>query len=170
MNTLLAALPTWAVVTAILIAVIAVVVIILILVLGKKKVKSEDAGETAAATDKKSVGKEKPVKQEKPVKKEKPINEEPKKQPVKQEKPVSAKAAAPAKEEPKKSASATKVYHISKRKEDGMWQIKAAGGEKAIKLFKTQKEAIDYCKKLAENQEANIMIHKEDGSFRKLTY
>lgn len=65
---------------------------------------------------------------------------------------------------------ATKVYHIAKRKEDNMWQIKAAGGEKAIKLFKTQKEAIDYCKTLADNQDANIMIHKEDGSFRKLTY
>ena len=51
-----------------------------------------------------------------------------------------------------------------------MWQIKAAGGAKAIKLFKTQKEAIDYCKNLADNQDANIMIHKEDGSFRKLTY
>ena len=51
-----------------------------------------------------------------------------------------------------------------------MWQIKAAGGEKAIKLFKTQKEAIDYSKTLADNQNASIMIHKEDGSFRKLTY
>ena len=66
--------------------------------------------------------------------------------------------------------SASKVYHISKRKDDGRWQIKAEGGAKAIKLFLTQKEAIDYCKTLAGNQEARIMIHKEDGSFRKLTY
>ena len=64
--------------------------------------------------------------------------------------------------------STGKVYHISKRKEDGMWQIKAAGGEKAIKLFKTQKEAIEYCKTLAGNQDASIMVHKEDGSFRKV--
>ena len=78
-------------------------------------------------------------------------------------------AAKPsAKSEPAKPA--TKTYHISKRKDNNMWQIKAAGGAKAIKLFKTQKEAIDYCKSLADNQDANIMIHKEDGSFRKLTY
>lgn len=63
-----------------------------------------------------------------------------------------------------------KVYHISKRKADNRWQIKAAGGAKAIKLFNTQAEAIDYGKQLAENQDARIMIHKEDGSFRKLTY
>ena len=71
-------------------------------------------------------------------------------------------------EEKPEQKQTKKVYHISKRKEDGMWQIKAAGGEKAIKLFKTQKEAIDYCKTLADNQDANIRIHKEDGSFRKL--
>ena len=61
-----------------------------------------------------------------------------------------------------------KVYHITKRKEDGKWQIKAEGAEKAIKLFKTQKEAIEYCKTLAGNQDASIMVHKEDGSFRKV--
>ena len=83
---------------------------------------------------------------------------------VKETKPAGKKS------EPNPAQKGGKVYHISKRKEDGMWQIKAAGGEKAIKLFKTQKEAIDYCKTLAANQDANIMIHKEDGSFRKLTY
>lgn len=77
---------------------------------------------------------------------------------------------APAKQNKKPAEKQYKVYHISKRKEDGMWQIKAAGAEKAIKRFKTQKEAIDYCKTLADNQDAGIMIHKEDGSFRKLTY
>lgn len=63
-----------------------------------------------------------------------------------------------------------KVYHISKRKTDNMWQVKAAKGAKAIKLFQTQAKAIEYAKKLAENQEARIVIHKEDGSFRNLTY
>jgi FtsZ-interacting cell division protein ZipA len=63
-----------------------------------------------------------------------------------------------------------KKYHISKRKEDGSWQVKMAGGSKAIKLFETQAEAIAYAKKLADNQEASIVIHKEDGSFRRLNY
>jgi cytoskeletal protein RodZ len=66
--------------------------------------------------------------------------------------------------------TAAKVYHISKRKDDGKWQVKFAGGSKAIKLFDTQAEAIEYAKKLADNQDARIVIHKEDGSFRRLTY
>jgi len=69
-----------------------------------------------------------------------------------------------------KEKVAPKSYHISKRKSDGMWQIKLAGGQKAIKLFKTQQEAIDYCKVLAENQDANVTVHKKDGSFRKQNY
>lgn len=64
----------------------------------------------------------------------------------------------------------TKTYHISLRKGDGKWQVKIGGGEKAIKLFDTQAQAIDYAKSLADNQDANIVIHKKDGSFRKLTY
>ncbi|MCD8307429.1 MAG: DUF2188 domain-containing protein [Clostridia bacterium] len=66
--------------------------------------------------------------------------------------------------------SATKVYHVSKRKSDGKWQVKFANGQKAIKLFDTQLDAIDYAKQLAVNQEGRIVIHKEDGTFRKLTY
>lgn len=82
-------------------------------------------------------------------------------------KPV-AKPAPAAKTEPK--VYENKVYHISKRKEDGRWQIKIEGGAKAIKLFNTQAEAMDYGKTLAQNQDARIMLHKVDGSFRKLTY
>lgn len=66
--------------------------------------------------------------------------------------------------------SASKIYHISKRKEDNKWQVKAAGADKALKLFLTQAEAIEFAKKTAGNQEAKIMIHKEDGTFRRLTY
>ena len=63
-----------------------------------------------------------------------------------------------------------KVYHITKRTSDGKWQIKFNRGKKAIKLFDTQMQAIEYAKALAQNQEASIMIHKEDGTFRKLRY
>lgn len=77
------------------------------------------------------------------------------------------KAAA---ETPVKAKPSTKTYHISKRKADNKWQVKMAGGSRAIKLFNTQAEAIDFAKKLAESQEARIVIHKEDGSFRRLTY
>ncbi len=67
-------------------------------------------------------------------------------------------------------APASKIYHISKRKDDNKWQVKAAGADKALKLFLTQAEAIEFAKKTAGNQEAKIMIHKADGTFRSLTY
>ena len=73
-------------------------------------------------------------------------------------------------ESTEKDKKTTKSYHVSLRKSDGMWQIKLAGGKKAIKLFRTQQEAIDYCKVLAEKQEANLTVHKKDGSFRKKNY
>ncbi|MBR2336266.1 MAG: DUF2188 domain-containing protein [Clostridia bacterium] len=59
---------------------------------------------------------------------------------------------------------------MAQRSEDNLWQVKSEGAEKALKLFKTQQEAIDYAKKVAGNQEGYIVIHKKDGSFRKLTY
>ena len=67
-------------------------------------------------------------------------------------------------------SKATKIYHISKRKDDNRWQVKAQGADKALKLFLTQAEAIAFAKKTAGNQDAKIMIHKEDGTFRRLTY
>lgn len=89
---------------------------------------------------------------------------------------------APAKEEPAKKAPAKKAeeraeekkpaarnYHVAKRP-DGKWQVKFAGGEKAIKLFSTQAEAIAYAKKLAENRDGSISIHKVDGKLRKQKY
>lgn len=60
-------------------------------------------------------------------------------------------------------------YHVAKRA-DGKWQVKFAGGEKAIKLFETQAEAIAYAKKLAQNQDGSISIHKKDGKLRKQKY
>ncbi len=88
-----------------------------------------------------------------------------------EEKPVKEKKAQPVKEkEPAEKNNANKTYHISKRKDDNKWQVKAAGGNKALKLFNTQAEAIEYAKETAKNQDARIVIHKEDGSFRRLTY
>ena len=64
-----------------------------------------------------------------------------------------------------------RVYHISKNKSDNKWKVKAEGAAKALKLFNTQAEAIEYAKALVNNNpEARIVIHKEDGSFRNLTY
>ena len=63
-----------------------------------------------------------------------------------------------------------KIYHISKRKEDGKWQVKFANGERALKLFDTQAEAIKFAEGRAESQEGYISIHKKDGKIRKQDY
>lgn len=106
--------------------------------------KEEKTAKTAAKMDKKASA---PAKEKTPAKEEK------------------AKAPAPAKEE----KTAARNYHVAKRP-DGKWQVKFAGGEKAIKLFATQAEAIEYAKKLAENQDGSISIHKKDGKMRKQKY
>ena len=85
-------------------------------------------------------------------------------------KPAPAKKAAPAKKPaakpaPKKEEKKTvdfRNYHVAKRP-DGKWQVKYAGGEKAIKLFATQKEALEYTKKMAENQGVAVLSHASKG-------
>ncbi len=64
---------------------------------------------------------------------------------------------------PKKATDdATRVYHVAKR-EDGKWQVKFAGGEKAIKLFDNQMEAIVYVKKMSKNQKGKMLVHNSKG-------
>ena len=62
------------------------------------------------------------------------------------------------------STGATKVYHLTKRKEDGMWAITFVGGKKPVKLFKTKKEAEDYLAVLTKNQGATALIRNSKGS------
>lgn len=57
-----------------------------------------------------------------------------------------------------------RTYHVNKRKEDGKWTVKYAGGEKVIKLFDTQKEALEYTKKMAENQGGTVLVHASKGA------
>ena len=58
---------------------------------------------------------------------------------------------------------AKRTYPVVKR-EDGKWEVKFAGGQKAIKLFNTQKEAIEYTKKMAENQDGAMLVHNSKGA------
>lgn len=91
----------------------------------------------------------------KPAPKKAPAKQAPKKAATK---PVAKKKAAPAKKEVN-----FRTYHVAKR-EDGKWQVKFAGGEKAIKLFNTQKEAIEYTKVMAENQDGAVLVHNSKGA------
>ena len=76
------------------------------------------------------------------------------KKPAPAKKEAPAKKVAPAKKPApaKKEAPDFRTYHLVKR-DDGKWEVKFAGGQKAIKLFNTQKEALEYSKKMAENQD-----------------
>lgn len=131
--------------------------------------------------------KKKKVKQAEPQKEVKV--EEKKVEAVSEEKPAPApnvapeaetKVAAtePVKEEPKKEETkeqANVKYHISQNKDEkseffNQWRVRKSGSDKTIKYFKTQKEAIDYAKTLAKNQDTDIVIHKKDGKIRKQKY
>ena len=73
------------------------------------------------------------------------------------------KKAEPAKKKEAPKKEATRTYHLVKRA-DGKWEVKFAGGQKAIKLFNTQKEAIEYSKKMAENQGGSMLVHNSKGA------
>lgn len=60
-----------------------------------------------------------------------------------------------------------RTYHISKASSGNGWQVRLANGKKAIKIFKTQKEAIDYAKGLSKSQGGSIRIHSMKGKLRK---
>lgn len=77
----------------------------------------------------------------------------------------SAAAAAPAEEKPARR----KNYHVSLR-EDGKWQVKLSRGERALKLFETQAEAIKFAKDKAKAQKGYITIHMTDGKIRRQKY
>jgi len=57
----------------------------------------------------------------------------------------------------------TRVYHVAKR-EDGKWTVKFAGGDKVIKLFDTQAEAVAYAKEMAKNQDGKVLVHNSKGA------
>ena len=82
--------------------------------------------------------------------------------PAKKAAPAKKPAAKPAKKEEKKSVD-FRNYHVAKRP-DGKWQVKYAGGEKAIKLFNTQKEALEYTNKMAANQGGSVLVHASKGA------
>lgn len=69
---------------------------------------------------------------------------------------------------PKKYKDGARVYHIARSKfVSRHWQVKLAGGEKAIKIFPTQAEAINYAKELVRKQGGSIRIHSMKGQLRK---
>lgn len=95
---------------------------------------------------------------------------------VKEQKPAPAKAAAKkpassaagAPKSAKNPSDHSAVYHVTRRKEDGKWQVKYAKGAKALKLFDTQAEAAAYARKIADNRGGSVVVHKVTGQIRKV--
>ena len=59
---------------------------------------------------------------------------------------------------------ASKIYHVSKRASDSKWQVFIHGSDKVIKLFDTKPEAEAYCKQMAKNQRATLLVHNSKGA------
>ena len=166
----------------IVIAVAAVVVLIVGIVIAVcvKKSKKKNA-QTATAESEQQAVTSAPAEEEKKAVAEDTVVVPVKEEPVKEEKPVQKTAtkttaktakttATTAKTAQKDESEAPKVYHVSKRASDKKWQVKAEGADKALRLFFTQADAIEYAKKVAGNQSGRIVVHKEGGGFRKLNY
>ena len=69
-----------------------------------------------------------------------------------------------------KTTTGKTAYHVSKRDNDGReWKVFIQGSDKVIKLFETQKEALDYAKALAKNKDdgSYVLLHGLDGKIRK---
>lgn len=49
--------------------------------------------------------------------------------------------------------------------QDG-WAVKGEGNAKATKVTTTQQEAIDVARKIAKNQEVELLIHGRNGQIR----
>lgn len=49
---------------------------------------------------------------------------------------------------------------------NGEWQVKREGSDKATKNFSRQIDAIDYARELAIKQQSELVIHRRNGQIR----
>lgn len=59
---------------------------------------------------------------------------------------------------------AYKEYHLTKNGSE--WKVKEANAERAVRTFDTKNEALQFAKTLAQNQQAELVIHKENGKIQ----
>lgn len=140
-------------------AVLLVAVAVAFAISGLKK-KGEKKDEEAPATEESAEAKETAEADSEQKEEAAPAQAEPAEQATEEE-----NAAADEKQE--KNYAEETIYHVTKRKEDGKWQVKLQKGDKAIKLFNTQEEAYAYAKKLAGGKEGTVHLHKVSGQIRK---
>lgn len=50
---------------------------------------------------------------------------------------------------------------------NGLWSLRGAGNSRITRNFETQREAIDYGRQIAINQESELFIHNRQGRIRE---
>jgi hypothetical protein len=60
---------------------------------------------------------------------------------------------------------ARKTHHVVPNS-DGGWDLKKGGGDKAIKHFENKKEAVDFGRKVSQNQNSEFLVHGKDGKIQ----
>lgn len=59
-----------------------------------------------------------------------------------------------------------KSHHVVPSK-DGGWNVKRGGAEKASKHFDKKTDAVEYGRKVSQNQESELYIHGKDGKIQE---
>jgi len=59
-----------------------------------------------------------------------------------------------------------KNQHVTKHV-SGNWQVKGSGNQKATVVTKTQGQAINIAKSIAQNQKSEVVIHGVNGQIRE---
>lgn len=49
----------------------------------------------------------------------------------------------------------------------GGWAVRKSGGERATRVFETQREAEKFARDLAKKEHAELYIHRKDGTIRQ---
>jgi len=62
----------------------------------------------------------------------------------------------------KDTVTVASAYHVFNNPEGG-WSVKKSGSEKAIKVFDTREEAIEFAKEKSKQERNDLVIHSKDG-------
>ncbi|MBK1831342.1 DUF2188 domain-containing protein [Verrucomicrobiaceae bacterium R5-34] len=57
-------------------------------------------------------------------------------------------------------------YHVTRR-QNGSWAVKGEGNQRASSLHRTQAEAIQVARPLAQQEKAELRIHGKDNKIRE---
>ncbi len=60
-------------------------------------------------------------------------------------------------------AEKMRVFHITKRAEDGKWTVKEEKTDDVLHTFDTRVEATQYCEQFAEEKDALLKYHASKG-------